>query len=582
MKKHNKIWMFVPIIIIVALTLFVYWKLSSVPLTKLPQVIMDSNSERTTWIFAIIIIGILIWEVIVAAKKRYEIINDLSGCAQTMRYSKKIGLDNVKNPLLKKCLIDFVKANGQQSNVNLDISDYINESVISDIIHRSITDQIGNAFTALGILGTFVGLTIGLSEFSSNPEELSNSTMVLIGGIKTAYYTSIFGVIASIIYNHFYQEDLEKCSVALEDFLKEYENIVKSTKVDFYSKLLDYNKRQTVAFEGFAETLTPLLKDTVKDILNSTIQKYDKALETYIKETIKSQYNILKDIVSNFMGELTNSLDDEFDNLKDSIESMCKWQNDAVEKLNLVVENIGNVGDNTKELNEVMTNLIFGMRDCFNDGRSAIQSVCDESRYYVDQFAKYSEVVNEYTEDIKDGYKKLTDTVMEHVANGYLEVKDEIIECLNGIQDKTESSFSKLTDGLYVNMATISDEIYEYSGMVKDSTEQNLEYYKDVLHQLEQIDKSIHEFSISTKDIKEDLTKIQDKIEKGTGLTEAAFNTLNNNNNANSEKTSAALEHIDQSIDNGINSVIKTVSEGNIEISSKILSLANSKSGAKR
>lgn len=45
---------------------------------------------------------------------------------------------------------------------------------------------------ALGILGTFIGIIIGLLNF--NTESIDTSIPVLLGGLKTAFITSIVGM----------------------------------------------------------------------------------------------------------------------------------------------------------------------------------------------------------------------------------------------------------------------------------------------------------------------------------------------------------------------------------------------------
>lgn len=45
---------------------------------------------------------------------------------------------------------------------------------------------------SVGVLGTFVGIFIGLQGF--NPEDIMNSVNDILGGLKTAFFTSIVGM----------------------------------------------------------------------------------------------------------------------------------------------------------------------------------------------------------------------------------------------------------------------------------------------------------------------------------------------------------------------------------------------------
>jgi hypothetical protein len=50
--------------------------------------------------------------------------------------------------------------------------------------------------TTLGILGTFVGIGVGLVEF--NPNDIQNSVPMLINGIKTAVWASACGILGAL------------------------------------------------------------------------------------------------------------------------------------------------------------------------------------------------------------------------------------------------------------------------------------------------------------------------------------------------------------------------------------------------
>ncbi|HIP30318.1 MAG TPA: hypothetical protein EYG93_00395 [Sulfurospirillum arcachonense] len=50
---------------------------------------------------------------------------------------------------------------------------------------------------SVGVLGTFVGIFIGLQGF--NPEDIMNSVNKILSGLKTAFFTSIVGMSVATI-----------------------------------------------------------------------------------------------------------------------------------------------------------------------------------------------------------------------------------------------------------------------------------------------------------------------------------------------------------------------------------------------
>lgn len=83
-----------------------------------------------------------------------------------------------------------------------DIDEAINEDVLALYTWRGVIAQIPGTLTGLGILGTFVGLLLGLRSISFITVEAAlGSVQSILAGIDTAFYTSIAGVILSILFN---------------------------------------------------------------------------------------------------------------------------------------------------------------------------------------------------------------------------------------------------------------------------------------------------------------------------------------------------------------------------------------------
>ena len=86
-----------------------------------------------------------------------------------------------------------------------DVSLYINEdTVIYANYGMRLADLAPGLLTSLGILGTFLGLVMGLSGLNLNAADtaaLLAAMEKLIGGMSTAFLTSTAGEVASIYFN---------------------------------------------------------------------------------------------------------------------------------------------------------------------------------------------------------------------------------------------------------------------------------------------------------------------------------------------------------------------------------------------
>ena len=55
-----------------------------------------------------------------------------------------------------------------------------------------------NVYTTIGVLGTFVGIYFGLRGF--DVENITESILTLLEGLKTAFTTSIWGISLSLVF----------------------------------------------------------------------------------------------------------------------------------------------------------------------------------------------------------------------------------------------------------------------------------------------------------------------------------------------------------------------------------------------
>ena len=77
---------------------------------------------------------------------------------------------------------------------------YFGIALIEKIFNTELWKSVPGMFVGFGILGTFAGLCIGLSNFDfSSSNVILSSIQVLIDGIKTAFLTSLHGIFLSII-----------------------------------------------------------------------------------------------------------------------------------------------------------------------------------------------------------------------------------------------------------------------------------------------------------------------------------------------------------------------------------------------
>ena len=110
-------------------------------------------------------------------------------------------LDNMFNDYVEKAM-----EQRERGVIISDIENIFNEEAVALRSWRGVVIQISGTLTALGLLGTFMGLVTGISGITfANVEDTVNGIENLLKGITTAFYTSIVGVILSITFNAVYR-----------------------------------------------------------------------------------------------------------------------------------------------------------------------------------------------------------------------------------------------------------------------------------------------------------------------------------------------------------------------------------------
>lgn len=101
-------------------------------------------------------------------------------------YSKTINIDTSK---------------GKKSNIPA--SEFINDFSVCKYnkLNLRMLDTAAGTLVGLGLLGTFLGLTLGIKGFdSSNTERINESIQGLLAGMGTAFLTSLLGMTFSILF----------------------------------------------------------------------------------------------------------------------------------------------------------------------------------------------------------------------------------------------------------------------------------------------------------------------------------------------------------------------------------------------
>ena len=513
---------------------------------------MSSSSKLSFESIAInfalfLIAGIIFW----FAVKHFGYVNSIS--ENLRKASKKIEDDAKENAnlwekysLMKGSMLfsdkrlekqydEFLRENNRLNsltggNYQCGIADYINRDLIDSTLKKNLFNIVPSVMTGLGILGTFIGLSIGLREFSTgNATEISDSIAPLMDGIKVAFHTSIYGMIFSLAFNYIYKQFLENAYADLNDFLKKYDEYVLgnpdyANAVKLRSMLMDMPREMgremfsilKPAFEELNANLKAL-PDRIGEQVSKTIKpefaEVNKNLLSFSENVSENNLEGLSQIIDSFMKEMNRSLGDSFTKLSDTINTVCDMQKQNSDYLEDVISRTGATSVNVDNINKMSEKTIKKM-NAYVDNIDKLQKAINASYDSVNARMEAQDEINlrikEYIESLKEQQERLTDIttkVTEDInctAREFSEVSKQFNTQLTGSLDKTFECFDS-------NLGAITRQLSNTISEVDATTER---VPNVVLAAYDGMEKTFLEMNDKMKEILVSLEKMQESIEK--------------------------------------------------------------------
>lgn len=362
-------------------------------------------------------------------------------------------------------------------------------------INRRSVEQTPSILSTLGVFGTFLGITIGLLNF--DPSDLQHSIPLLLGGLKTAFLTSLAGMGCSLYFskmiNNIYDEldktEQEKnfqkfCDSitssnvdAMEDLKNEIHNLVESesqTRADIVKELKKMNTSAGTITKGlqqvnttansmstdvntisidiqsgvaYLRTMQASLTDSITtekatlDILQK-VNKTEVAVQSAL-EKVLSDSQVLKATLSDV---LVNS-----QGVKSTVESVLS---NSLEKKDML-EAIAGINQESLEETKKFSNVL---REEVNEIEN---KMADTNKLLMSKFDEFSELLKKSnTEALVEVMKKVTEefekqmsTLINKLIQENFEQLNKSVERLNVWQQENKEMITSLTNQ-YKQMAT--------------------------------------------------------------------------------------------------------------------------------
>lgn len=183
------------------------------------------------------------------------------------------------------------------------VEEYINEDLLDQVGQTYFNSAMAGTMTGLGILGTFLGLSMGMSSFSGNDIfTISDNVAPLLDGMKVAFHTSVYGIFFSLVFTFVY-----RCLMA-----------------DAYEKLSSF-------LATFQECVAPSASTTDENmsamlIYQANMSNSLKSMMELMRGNAEVQTRGMEEIVRQFTSQMSESMGADFEKLGKALTQACESQ----------------------------------------------------------------------------------------------------------------------------------------------------------------------------------------------------------------------------------------------------------------
>lgn len=460
-----------------------------------------------------------------------------------------------KYPILSKSWKEysstFLKTSDDKYYQIIDAEDLFNEnSLIKEKMNMKILNYIPQLFVGLGIFGTFLGLSLGLSQINLKDTADLGQINNLIEGVQTSFYTSLYGMFFSIsitlLFNN-YMSQIGKRIFILRDklnslfFLNNGGEIIQDMRNEL-QEIRAYNS------EMASQITNGINKELVQmtTVLDNKISGITSGITGTFQETMSE--NLEKIFSADFIKNFENIKDELLETSRENNQFIAEYKNEMKEIITT-----------TKSLKDEFLVFADEINQKYNDTNENLKENFEKISIVLNDIREIHSSINEFTEDVQfmaSENKKIISDFKDVSVNlkEFAEGQDTILNLWRGYRDNF-ASFEKCINDNFENYQTILEDVSDKYGTTIDKL--TTEYIKTMNMGMEDVFRGydnhlteiVEKFQGVLKTFKENLELSDDNLKNNLDLLQENLESqskLSEINKEISEKNRVLLEKIEK------------------------------------
>ena len=479
---------------------------------------------------------------------------------------------------------------------------------------KRFTSNTAGLLTSFGILGTFIGIVIGLLEF--DPKHIDESIQLLLEGLKTAFITSLVGMSAAISYKLIETTPIisskkktsKKTNASPKDILNAIlkqnhsleelkETLSNDSKLNLANQENQHKlaKKQTLLMVHQNNNLIKLKNSLISEeeegnligqikLINENINHHHQSQQQNFKEfseelwenlrefsEILSRYateqviETLKEAISSFNKNLTEQFGENFKALDSSVKKLVDWQAKYGEQLEQMISLYDKSSKAIAEMEKSIAS-INKETQAIPEAMGKLQSVIDVNQKKMhEQASKTIESIAQTAKEVSNGFQntqKEHQSLMVANQNEFQEQTSTTIESMARSAKEASDGYQNTQKEHQSLMVANQNEFQEQTSVTIESivlaAKEASDGYNKLLSETDNLQKS---FELSTTQLlkqqaeamSDSMALLEDEIRRVITLTGVNVDTQ--------------LSRIDESVTREVNRVMTEMGQALASIS---------------
>ena len=339
-------------------------------------------------------------------------------------------------------------------------------------INLKLLESMPGILVGLGVLGTFVGLSISLLRVLPYLEEgnqnLNQAVEILMSGASVAFFTSVVGLFFSLLFNFSSDKKMSALQIQLNKFTYTLEN---SLKFITEEHLLTMQLRESRQQGKYLSNMDEKIALKIGDIVGNSIEQMGGQIQQVISQ---SNQNVSESFLNNIANQMTKGMGDFSRKQVENMEKTLTSLQDNIPPL------ISRLENSQKQNEETAKNLIEKLSSSSLENQERIH----------ESFVQTLQNMEVITEDIKKGMAQTFSNSQEEFKKVLLNFSGTNNDLLKQME-KSKTNYQSLLEQTAARLHSFSDRLEkalsEINHVTADSVKSAVGHFQKAVDQQEQI-----------------------------------------------------------------------------------------------